>query len=381
MSSAPPGTTKRDQNKARVQAAPVVVKTPKPERLEIPSVKKGMSDKAIKASADQRAKETARKSALEYKKEQDLAAQRSQKLGGLASNSIFADDMNAIQTAEVEEEDKVKEVKEDLIGESKHRPSDLTQRSISNMEIRLNPNPQARSRWLRRKVIKQVRRRGRLTREELIARTERTHTSRSAFFATSIKKLNPIARQIAGKSIDAAIMQLRFSRKKNARSVLKHLLQARNEAVVIKGMGLNTNVANDVVKQKKFNTVSTRERIESALDGGLVGGRPYPDVKTSLTQSNAAIERVNAMIADPSTTVPLPTQTPGKELKKGIKAAETDMYIAEAWVNRGAFQKSPEFRARGRQHWLRHPHTGISLVLKEEKTRTREREEKSLKKI
>jgi ribosomal protein L22 len=90
--------------------------------------------------------------------------------------------------------------------------------------------------WLKTKAAREIRRRGRLTRLERIAQTEREHTAASHFFKTSVKKLAPLARQIAGKSVDDAITQMRFSPKKAARDVLGHLHLVRNEAIVRKGM-------------------------------------------------------------------------------------------------------------------------------------------------
>jgi ribosomal protein L22 len=90
--------------------------------------------------------------------------------------------------------------------------------------------------WLKKVSARDIRRRGRLTRQERIAQTEREHIAASHFFKTSVKKLAPLARQIAGKSVDDAITQMRFSPKKAARDVLGHLYLVRNEAVVRKGM-------------------------------------------------------------------------------------------------------------------------------------------------
>jgi len=182
-------------------------------------------------------------------------------------------------------------------------------------------------------VIRDVRHGGRLNKEMKIARSERNHLLRSHFFKTSMKKLAPLARQIAGKPIDEAILQMRFSKKKVAQEVRKHLIQARDEAIVMKGMGL----------------------------GSAAGKTP-----TSLSE-------------DPGETRPLPNQTLAKAYKRGQGPQESDMYVAEAWTNRGPYGSEPDFRARGRVYIKKPPHTGISVVLKEEKTRTREKAEKEAK--
>jgi len=90
--------------------------------------------------------------------------------------------------------------------------------------------------WLKTSAARDLRRRGRLTRQGKIAQTEREHTIASHFFKTSMKKLAPLARQITGKSVEDAITQMRFSPKKAARDVLAHLYHTRNEAIVRKGM-------------------------------------------------------------------------------------------------------------------------------------------------
>lgn len=245
------------------------------------------------------------------------------KVGGLADNSVFARAMKDPQ----------------LEPNSKEKFARLAFRNMANVAAALNPRPKARARWQRRMVIRHVRKGGRLTREMQLARSERKHLSKSFFMKTSIKKMMMLSRQIAGKSIDEAILQMRFSKKKIAGQVLEHLVTARNEAVVMKGMGRGAKV----------------------------------DPQKTLP--------VGPMVQNPSTTVPEPFQTPTKTLKKGKHPSTTDIYIAESWVNRGKYGKKPEYRARGRMNILRPPHTGISVLLKEEKTRLREKEEKEARAI
>ncbi|ETN41560.1 uncharacterized protein HMPREF1541_03496 [Cyphellophora europaea CBS 101466] len=232
-------------------------------------------------------------------------------IGGLAEDSVFADHDTVKRPSVAAAE----------AGPATEKFDRLAFRNMTSIAQGLNPRPNARARWQRKMIIRHVRRGGRLTKEMRIARTERNHTSRSHFFKTSMKKLMPLARQIAGKSIDEAILQMRFSKKKVAQEVREHLIQARNEAIVMKGMGQNSR-------------------------------------------------------ADPNKTLPIsPT------LKKGEAASETDIYVAQSWINRGPYGKQPEFRARGRINMLRPPHTGISVMLKEERTRTREKAEKEVRAI
>ncbi|KAH8693900.1 ribosomal protein L22/L17 [Talaromyces proteolyticus] len=180
----------------------------------------------------------------------------------------------------------------------------------------IDPNPVARRRWERRMVIREVRKRGRLTKQEVIMATEREALVKSHWFKTSVKKLVPLARQIQGKNVDEAILQMRFSKKKVAKEVLEHLKYAKNEAIVRYGMGLG----------KANGETEKHEPIDIILKDG--------EKKT---------------ITDP-----------------------TSIYIAQAWVNRGPFDVDYDHRARGKINLLRPPHTGISVLLKEQKTQVRE---------
>jgi Ribosomal protein L22p/L17e len=80
-----------------------------------------------------------------------------------------------------------------------------------------DPDPASRVRWHRRKVIQLVRRRGVLTPQERIKMTERELLHKSDWMMTSTKKLTMLARQISGKTLDDAITQMQWSKKKMAR--------------------------------------------------------------------------------------------------------------------------------------------------------------------
>ena len=146
-----------------------------------------------------------------------------------------------------------------------------------------------------------------------------------------MKKLAPLARQIAGKPIDEAILQMRYSTKKAARDVLKHLQDAKNESIVRSGMGLGLHSEQET--------------------------KPKPAVVFS---------RFNRVI-----TAPLETETPSID--------PSQIYISQAWVNRGPYRTEPEYRARGRMNMLKPPTTGLSVLLKEERTRIRIQREKQEK--
>ena len=171
------------------------------------------------------------------------------------------------------------------------------------MAAALNPRPRVRQRWLRKMVIRNVRGRGRLNKTEKILRTERSHLSKSPLIKASVKKLYPLARQIAGKPLTEAMVQMRFSKKKAARDVLRHLEIARDEAVVAKGMGL-----------------------------GAVGEEKAEDKEKAV------------VIED-------------KKGKKRMVKDLSQMYIDEAWVGRGKYEKDLDYRARGAGYFMNLPFT------------------------
>lgn len=240
--------------------------------------------------------------------------------GGLASNSIFSDEIPPPSTGASEDGDRT-----DFTREHPRNPD-----SIARVLI---PRPRVRAMWQRKMLVRTLQKRGRLTKKEKILQTERSSLTKSHFFKTSIKKLAPLARQIAGKTVDEAILQMRFSKKKVAQDVREHLIHARNEAIVARGMGLGSATSKDA------------------------------DVVTGDTS-----------------IMPLsPKHVPTLALRKGLRPDPTQMYIDQAWVNRGPYGKELEPRAMGRANILRPPHTGISVLLKEEQTRTREKEDKEAK--
>lgn len=199
------------------------------------------------------------------------------------------------------------------------------ERNVEAMNVTLDPSPVARRRWEAKMVAREIRRQGQMTKQEVIKQTERSHTNTSPMMKTSVKKLGMLARQIAGKTLDDAMTQMRFSVKKPAQGVLEHLQYARDSAVVVNGMNL----------------------------GSADGVRHEP-----VTIRDKAGNRVK--VVDP-----------------------TNLYIDEAWVNRGPYRKKPEYRARGRTNVLRMPYTSLTVILKEEATRVRqhkEREEKQANK-
>jgi len=211
-------------------------------------------------------------------------------------------------------------------------------RNRDYMNVILDPDPQGRMRWERRMIIRQIRRRGRLTKVQLLKRTERESLSKSQMIKTSVKKLGMLARQIAGKPIEEAITQMRFSPKRAAKAVAQHLKFARAEAIVKRGMGL-----------------------------GEAEGRKGEPIEIEL-----------------------------KDGKRKFITDRTGIYVDQAWVGKGKYDTAYDYRARGRVNIMRLPYTselmmriyckfvltscsGLSVVLKEEATRIRLSEERQKK--
>lgn len=183
--------------------------------------------------------------------------------------------------------------------QERENPRRKRQRNREHMNYVLDPDPAGRMLWERNRVIEQIRRRGRLTKTQLLKRTERESLSKSAWIKTSVKKLGALARQIAGKPIEEAIIQMRFSPKKAAEEVKKHLEQARDAAVVERGMGL-----------------------------GEAEGTKGDPVEIQL-----------------------------KDEKRKRITDRTSIYIDQAWVGRGQYGFGYDYRARGRLNTLRLPWT------------------------
>jgi ribosomal protein L22 len=221
----------------------------------------------------------------DYLKRKPEARREVQRQGGLASTSIFHDAETKLESGQDSSPSSTAE--------------DPIDRETQNMAVVLDPQPHVRKRWERKMVIRSIRRRGRLSHAEILKRTERELLSKSHMIKTSVKKLGPLARQIAGKTVDDAIVQMRFSKKLAARSVKDHLEHARNEAIVRRGMALG---------------------------------------KAQGTQGD-------------------PVQIELKSGKRHTVTDRTNLYIDQAWVGRGEYGRELEHRARGQINILRLPKT------------------------
>ncbi|KAJ2903222.1 uncharacterized protein MKZ38_010258 [Zalerion maritima] len=216
--------------------------------------------------------------------------------------------------------------------------SDMGSETIDpeNSKLYLDPDPRARVRWERKKVIQMVRKGGRTTREERIRISERKIMMRSPYFFTSVKKLGALTRQIAGKTVDDALVQMRFSKKKFAKHISRHLELSKNMAVAKKGMGLG--------KATGEAPLAKPVEIETKKKPGMSGMQPM---------------KKKLVITDP-----------------------TRIYIDEAWVNKGSYYTSRIYRhGRGMKSLWKTPSTSMTVVLKEEKTRMRQHRERQIKQI
>lgn len=215
-----------------------------------------------------------------------------------------------------------------------------------HMQQAVDPDARSRVRWERKMVIRHASRclspYGKETKAERIARTERVSLSTSMYLPTSSKKLVHLAHQIHGKTVEDAVQQMRFSKKKMAREVKYSLEEAKAVAVAERGMGL----------------------------GKVNGETLAPGQEVTLQTKDGKWLTVN----DP-----------------------TRLYVAEAWVGKGPWRgMRPDYRSRGRMFIKKKPSTsesftgslsrsvfvrksnanlcftGIWIRLKEEKTRIRE---------
>lgn len=178
-------------------------------------------------------------------------------------------------------------------------------RNPETMAAALDPDPSGRKRWERKILIREIHKRGRLTRTQIIKKQEREVLSKSHDFKTSVKKLVPLAKQITGKTVEEAIIQMRFSKKKAAKDVREHLEHAKNEAIVKRGMGL-----------------------------GALDGKKFDPIQI-VTKHGKRVK-----VTDPTT-----------------------MYVEQAWVGRGLHGYTPEHRARGAIFMLKNPSTSKSFVI------------------
>lgn len=247
-------------------------------------------------------------------------------------------------------------------------------RDPEHMAMKLDPKPTTRKRWERKMVMQSVRRRGRLSKPEVIKRTERAGTYKSEYWRTSMKKLSPLARQIAGKTVGDAIVQMQFSKKKNGRAIADFLHEARLMAVVERGMGLGEHTA----KKREREAAELRaagltfiapgthnEPIDSQAT--LNAGGPAPGGAEAAAETEGKNDDETAAEEEfedeyfKEGEVELAINRGHRiSLKNGQSYTvydTTTMYIAQAWVNKGSYGVDSVGRARGRTDRLNLPQT------------------------
>jgi ribosomal protein L22 len=211
----------------------------------------------------------------------------------------------------------------------------------------LDPDPRARVRWERKMVIRSMKAStnpfAQEPRDLRISRTERRYLSKSRFLPTSLKKLVHLARQIQGKTVDDAIVQMRYSKKKQSRPIINHLKKARDLAIVERGMGIG-NASGETPEWR--NEVQRAASVSaSAAPGEHVDARG----KRALTAVNGSQGQVGVKI-----------QT--KDKRWLVVDNPTRLYVAEAWIGRGPRRHvEVEYRARGRRNLLISPSTSEFL--------------------
>jgi ribosomal protein L22 len=207
----------------------------------------------------------------------------------------------------------------------------------------LDPDPKKRELWERRKGIEGIQRRGRVTRDVKLARTERELRWKSINFQTSTKKLTKLMNQIAGKTMEEALVQMRFSKKRVARDVVKGLLMARDEAIVRSGMGLGS------VKPTPIKEVELEQKEDESEED-------FEARKAAVMAAKAAA--LEERLLSPGTYLRAkPEDAITIELKDGTRKKvcdPTEIYIDQAWVGKGESWRSIECRARGMTNLLRH---------------------------
>ncbi|KAF9259511.1 ribosomal protein L22 [Marasmius fiardii PR-910] len=104
-----------------------------------------------------------------------------------------------------------------------------------------------------------------------------SHKYSTANFKISPRKLNMLGRQISGKPIDEAILQMQFSEKRASNRILNMLATARDHAVAYKGLEKPKLVVSEawVTKGKYMKRIEPRGR-------GHFGIRTHPSAKMNV---------------------------------------------------------------------------------------------------
>ncbi|KFG77849.1 mitochondrial large ribosomal subunit [Metarhizium anisopliae] len=308
----------------------VAIGAPCPVRPSLPSARGGTSTTQMRTkwsvnifkgwgrpgAKDSPSSKAAQDATAELDDPKKRAAFLERNMHGSVSDNIFQEEIDAAGPSSAREGE--------AAAQQQQQEQQLEQKTRENMAMVTDPDPRSRMRWQRRKVIQMVRSNGAVSKEDRIKATERQLLHKSHFMPTSVKKLVMLSRQIAGKPVDEAISQMQWSKKKMAAEVKYYLEEARDLAVAQRGMGL-----------------------------GKVNGEVLDKPRKIFTREGKWVE-----VTDP-----------------------TRMYVAQSWVGRGPWRgKEIDYKGRGRMGVIQHPSTSFTVLLKEEKTRIREHEEREAKK-
>ncbi len=209
-------------------------------------------------------------------------------------------------------------------------------------------------------VIRHIRRRGRLTKEMRLARTERTSLIAIALLQDLDEKTCTTRKTDSWKTNRRSHLADAFLRQRRPPKTFGNI----SSKPVTKRSPL-------VAWALVCHRLATCPIRQSLLQRHLPQQKILHQHPTQHTSPAAPL----------SITPPLPHQNPTKSFRDGHTPDPTSIHIAQAWTNRGPYGREPYYRAFGRLYSTRPPHTGLSVLLKLEETRTREKMEKEAKAI
>ncbi|ORX99486.1 hypothetical protein BCR34DRAFT_576565 [Clohesyomyces aquaticus] len=250
----------------------------------------------------------------------------------------------------------------------------------------LDPAPRKRRLWERKKVIESLQRRGRITQDIKLARTERSSLYRSPELPTSTRKITKLMRQISGMTVEEALVQLRFSKKRVATDIIKGLLAARDHAIAARGMGIGLQRTVEPSPEDEAETPENKPEAEELsaeakkaeaeaeaagkTEKEMEAERKAAEAEAEAEGSRRFWEKLAREAREAKKNSPIEVELRNGKRRKVVDP--TDIYIAQAWVGKGAVKEmSPDYRGRGKVYFLTHRSATFSVLLKEEKTRMR----------
>ena len=145
-------------------------------------------------------------------------------------------------------------------------------------------------------------------------------------------------------------MQMRYSTKKAAGDVRRHLEFARDEAVVRRGMGLGA--AGRRIEEREGRGLALDEEAEGE-EGDENNGENLEDER-DLELDRKGRRNDGRMMGEEKKG----WYVVDRKGKKKWVEDQTDMYVDQAWVTKGPYEDGVLHRARGRIDRLKKPWTG-----------------------